>query len=318
MVFRDGESAVDVREIVTGQLPGYRIDSVALLGEGQDNLAYTVNGELIVRFAKEPDPESRAARVIGESGLLAAVADILPLPVPEPCFSVPEQGCLAYFALPGRPLIDLPPARRSAAHTRPIAAVLGKFLAALHGAPVDRVVALVDADDQPNRLWLDEAGQTYDTLAGEVPPAHRPAVEAFLGAEPPGDSYDPVFSHNDLGIEHVLVDSVSGTVTGVIDWSDAAIVDPAYDFGLLYRDLGPAALDTALDHYRTVPDAQAIRTRAAFYARCSVLEDMAYGLEHGLEKYLDKSLAALTWLYPSPADPSRPSGKAGARRPWAP
>jgi len=30
-------------------------------------------------------------------------------------------------------------------------------------------------------------------------------------------------------------------VTGIIDWSDAAIVDPAHDFGLLHRDLGPAA-----------------------------------------------------------------------------
>jgi hypothetical protein len=26
-------------------------------------------------------------------------------------------------------------------------------------------------------------------------------------------------------------------VTGIIGWSDAAIVDPAYDFGLLYRIL---------------------------------------------------------------------------------
>ncbi|MGW6331178.1 phosphotransferase family protein [Nocardia rhamnosiphila] len=302
MGFGDSDRTVDVRDIVTGHLPGYRIGPVTLLGEGEDNLAYEVNGELIVRFTKEPDPESRAARVIEETTLLAAVANISPLPVPEPCFRVPEQGCLAYFALPGRPLIDLPAPQRSA-HTRSIAAALGRFLAALHTAPVDRMADLVDTDDEPKESWLAEATGTYETVADAVPREHRAAVEAFLGTPPPADRYGLVFSHNDLGIEHVLVEPVSGTVTGIIDWSDAAIVDPAYDFGLLYRDLGPAALDTALDDYRTdTHDVRAIRARAAFYAQCSVLEDMAYGIEHGLHKYLDKSLTALTWLYPSPTD----------------
>lgn len=298
MGFRDGGRAVDVRDIVAGRLPDYRIDTVTLLGEGEDNLAYEVNGELIVRFAKEPDPESRAARVLDEATLLAAVAEISPLPVPEPCFRVPEQGCLAYFALPGRPLIDLSAAQRSA-HERPIAAALGRFLAALHTASVDRMAELVDTDDEPKEVWLAEATQTYETVADAVPREHRAAVEAFLGTTPPQDHYGVVFSHNDLGIEHVLVEPVSGTVTGVIDWSDAAIVDPAYDFGLVYRDLGPAALDTALAEYRNDDhEVRAIRARAVFYARCSVLEDMAYGIEHGRNKYFDKSLAALTWLYP--------------------
>lgn len=283
------------------RLPGYRIDSVALLGEGEDNVAYEVNGELIVRFGKESDLERRAARVIKEAGLLAAVAGVSPLPVPEPCFSVVEQGCLAYFKLPGRPLIDQPASQRSA-QVRSIATVLGRFLAAVHAVPVDRMADFVDIDDQPKTVWLEEAARTYETIVDTVPAAHRAAVEAFLDARPMTDRYGLVFSHNDLGIEHVLVEPVSGTVTGVIDWSDAAIVDPAYDFGLLYRDLGPAALDTALDHYRTTADElRAIRERAAFYARCSVLEDMAYGIENGLHRYLDKSLAALTWLYPIPA-----------------
>ncbi|MEU1979659.1 phosphotransferase [Nocardia sp. NPDC019309] len=297
----DGDPVRGVRDVVAVQLPDYRIDSIALLGEGEDNVVYEVNGELIVRFSKEPDLGSRAARVINEAGLLAAVASVSPLPVPEPCFSLAEQGCLAYFELPGRPLIDLPASRRSA-HVRSIATALGRFLAAVHAVPVDRMADFVDADDQPKAVWLDEAARIYETIADMVPEAHRPAVAVFLDATPAADRYDLVFSHNDLGIEHVLVEPVSGTVTGVIDWSDAAIVDPAYDFGLIYRDLGPAALDIALDNYRTsANDLRAIRERAAFYARCGVLEDLAYGIEHGLRSYLDKSLAALTWLYPIPA-----------------
>jgi aminoglycoside phosphotransferase (APT) family kinase protein len=133
-----------------------------------------------------------------------------------------------------------------------------------------------------------------------VPVAHRRAVGAFLAAPPPAARYAPAFSHNDLGIEHVLVDPVALMVTGVIDWSDAAIVDPACDFGLLYRDLGPAALDAAISSCRTgVNDLVTLRARAVFYARCSLLEDLAYGIETGQDNYVDKSLAAMVWLFPA-------------------
>lgn len=127
---------------------------------------------------------------------------------------------------------------------------------------------------------------------------HRRPVEAFLATPPPDGEYSLAFSHNDLGIEHVLIDPIVWTVTGIIDWGDAAIVDPAYDFGLLYRDLGPAAVDAAFGSYRTdVKDVATLRARAVFYARCSVFEDLAYGLESGRDRYVDKSLAAMQWLF---------------------
>lgn len=288
---------MDVRDLVAAQLPAYAIDSVVLLGEGEDNIAFQINGELIVRFGKEPAPESRAAQVRGEARLLAAVADVSPVPVPEPTFTVAEQGCLAYFKLFGLPLIDADPARRSA-HGGSVAVALGEFLGALHAVPVGEMAGLVETDDEPMAVWVEESAQIYATIIEAVPPSHRPAVEAFLAASPPADPRDLVFSHNDLGIEHVLVDPDAWTVTGVIDWSDAAITDPARDFGLLYRDLGPAALDRALAGYRPGVGVGEIRARAGFYARCGVLEDMAYGLQTGHRKYLDKSLAALEWLFP--------------------
>lgn len=284
----------DVRNAVATRMPDYRIDSVAVLGQGLDNVAYEVNGELIVRFGKQPDPK----RLDREARLLVAVAAVAPLPVPELAFTIPEQGCLAYFKLPGRPLLDQP-RQRPSDHDTAIAATLGEFLTALHAIPVDRIAELVDTDAPPLVEWRRDAAAIYPTVANQVPVAHRRAVEAFLDAPPPDDGYSPVFSHNDLGIEHVLVDPGTWTVTGIIDWSDAAIVDPAYDFGLLYRDLGPAALQAATESYRTdARDLTPLRDRATFYARCSVLEDLAYGIETGRDRYLDKSLDAMRWLFP--------------------
>ncbi|MCX4577152.1 phosphotransferase [Streptomyces sp. NBC_01571] len=299
MTSRSRDRVADVRSVVVTHMLDYRIESVVPVGEGLDNLAYEVNGELIVRFSKEPDPARRTALVGREARLLAAVAGISPLPVPEPTFTVAEQGCLAYPKLPGTSLLDMSRHQRSA-HGTSIAATLGELLTALHTVSVDRLADLVEADHQPLAEWRQDAAENFVTVAGQVPQAHRGPVEAFLDAAPPRDGYSPVFSHNDLGIEHVLVDPVTWTVTGIIDWSDAAVVDPAHDFGLIHRDLGPAAARAAISSCRTgADDLAALHERAVFYARCSVFEDLAHGIETGQGKYVDKSLAALDWLFPA-------------------
>ena len=258
-------------------------------------MAYEVNRELIVRFSKVPDPD----RLEREAQMLAVLAGIAPLPVPVPAFTVAELGCMVYEKIPGTSMLDLPLRDRSD-HDTSIAATLGGFLAALHAVPAARMADLVDTDLHPLTEWRRQAAATYPTVARQIPVAHRIRVEQFLAAPPPDDGNVSVFSHNDLAIEHVLVDPDTWTVTGIIDWSDAAIDDPAHDFGLLYRDLGPDALRAALGSYPSQNhNLAALHDRAGFYARCGVLEDLAYGLETGRSEYLEKSLAGMEWLFPA-------------------
>src|SRR5947208_3159099 len=96
----------EVRRLLAKHLPGYVIDSIAPLGEGWINVAYEVNGQLIVRFNKELDPPG----VSREARLLTAVAALSPVPVPRPAFADPDAGCLAYYKLRGMSLIDIPQA----------------------------------------------------------------------------------------------------------------------------------------------------------------------------------------------------------------
>ena len=44
-------------------------------------------------------------------------------------------------------------------------------------------------------------------------------------------------------------------------------------------------------------DAPAVAERALFYARCSVLEDIAYGVVHDREQYRIRGVAALDRLF---------------------
>jgi len=64
---------------------------------------------------------------------------------------------------------------------------------------------------------------------------------------------------------------------------------------LILRDLGPGALEAALRACGR--RGAALRERAAFYARCGLIEDLAYGLETDRPEYARKSIAALGWLF---------------------
>jgi aminoglycoside phosphotransferase (APT) family kinase protein len=91
----------------------------------------------------------------------------------------------------------------------------------------------------------------------------------------------------------VLVDAKAGPITGIIDWTDAAITDPARDLALVYRDLGPEVCRLALAHYEGPFDG-CDRERTVFYARCKLIEDLAYGLGNpGAERYAEAGLSHL-------------------------
>jgi hypothetical protein len=89
----------EIRTFLARRLPGYEVRSVRALGEGLDNAAHEVNGELIVRTSKEADPATRAESIRREAELLAVVARIATLPVPEPVFADPGAGIIAYRRL---------------------------------------------------------------------------------------------------------------------------------------------------------------------------------------------------------------------------
>jgi aminoglycoside phosphotransferase (APT) family kinase protein len=287
----------DVIRVVACHRPGYRVARIAEIGEGTDHHAYEVNDDLVVRFNIDPNPTLRAASTRREARLLREVAARSPLPTPVAELVVPEDGCLVYRKLAGVPLLRLRPHERLHLDVA-VAQALGAFLTAIHSMSVARMAVLADQDDVPFEHWQREAADAYAAVAGQLSADQRRAVDAFLASPVPDQRYTPVFCHNDLGAEHLLADPATWMLSAIIDWGDAAITDPAHDFGLLLRDFGPRALADVMGHYdRNLDDPAALHTRAVFYARCKTLEDLAYGLDSGRREYVDSGLAALKRLF---------------------
>ncbi|MEQ4718173.1 aminoglycoside phosphotransferase family protein [Nonomuraea sp. B19D2] len=284
----------DIRTLLSRHLPDYRVRSIRPLGQGLDNMVYEVNDELLVRRNKATTPETNRQEV----ARLAAVRELSPLPVPEVVFADDESGVIAYHKLPGEPL------NRHPAHDGPrpvldlwhLAEPLGEFLTALHAASPGRMRDLAPLDVYPAPTLLRDAELDFRDVESHVPEEQRPLVERFFREPPPDEPRSLRFCHNDLGAEHILVDADAGTITGIIDWTDAAITDPAHDFALLYRDLGPEVFEVTVAHYGSDLD-ETDRERVLFYARCALIEDLAYGLSTGPRHYADAALTHLAWTF---------------------
>lgn len=270
----DEREVAAIAALLARALPAHAGRAIVPLGRGGDHRAYLVGDELVVRVGADD-----ARR---EAALLAAVAAVAPIAVPAPVLA--EDGVLAYPRLPGVPLLGVPAATR-AALAAVVGDALGALLHALWSMPAARAAQLVAVDATPLAVWRDEArahaARFRDALARRDP-ALGPALDRFVAAPPPPAPVHRVLTHADLGSEHVLVDPARSdrVVTGVIDWSDAAITDPAQDLGRVLRDLGAPGLAAALARCgAALDDVPAAVARAAFYARCMALEDLAYAAD---------------------------------------
>jgi aminoglycoside phosphotransferase (APT) family kinase protein len=281
--------------VIATQCPQLAPADVRLLGEGCDSVAFEVNGEWVFRF---PKGEETAAQFAIEARLLPQIAPRLPLPVPvflfsgEPSTLFPRAFC-GYRKLPGDPAIRLP---SSDVPFESLAAPIAHFLTALHAVPVEAAIE-AGVPRQPLRETVEELRD--DALADlcrvREADAAAPveAWRAFLDAAPDGGrARGAVLLHNDFAAEHLLFDSASGTITGVIDWSDVAIGDPAFDFGGLFHWGGDAFARAVAAACEPPLDEDAL-ILGRYLGACRGAMDVAFGLEHARTEYVTAGLRAL-------------------------
>jgi aminoglycoside phosphotransferase (APT) family kinase protein len=191
-------------------------------------------------------------------------------------------GCMAHRRVPGVPLQDLVATGEiDTADLRRLAAEIGGVIGAIAAIDPTAAAEPIPVDDAGADAWLEELPAALDVIGGRLTAEERNAVERFISGPPPPTAAtdELVLAHNDLGAEHVLVDPTTLAMTGIIDWSDAAVADPAAELGRLLRDLGAAHLDAVMAGLAVTPArGQAMRDRAWWYARCLVVEDLAYAV----------------------------------------
>ncbi len=216
-----------VRALLAEQQPDLQHLPLTELAWGWDNVIYRLGDELVVRL---PRRAAAAALVDHEQRWLPELAAGLPLPVPAPVrFGVPGGGFPWSWSicpwLDGDPAAEHPIGDLAGA-----AAILGRFLVALHQPGADdapanpyRGVPLADRAASTEQRIL----QLGDTLDG---PAVRACWNEALRA--PEWSGPPIWLHGDLHPANLLV--TGGRLAAVIDFGDITAGDPATDLSVAW------------------------------------------------------------------------------------
>ncbi len=264
-------------ECIVKVYPRFRGQPLELLGEGWDFRVFAVGDAWVFRFPKHG---AGAASLDVERNLLPHLAGWLTLPIPdhelyarafrEPCW--PFAGFRRLAGVPGDTV--------RAVDRAVTGGQLGAFLAKLHEYPVDRALAAgVPEDPDPvtrmKRRTVEQLKQPLELgCGGDLRPEQiLDALDATNTNRPIGER---CLVHNDLWAEHVLIDSESGSVAGIIDWGDAVIGEPAVDFAGLYAWFGKAWVAEILTSYPPV-DAGFL-SRVRFLAICMAVHNITLGL----------------------------------------
>lgn len=268
--------------LVAELFPQLEARTVVAVEDGWDSLVLEIDGEWIVRVPRRP--EVRAALEM-EARLLPELAPALPAPVPR-FEHAAENGirAVAYRRLPGSPVDTSRPR---------LGGELGRFTAALHEFPVERARKLgVPSHDLEWRDRYRAFGGEVLARAGSLLGEDRAAAEAMLDAYLGDDAnfaYRPRLIHADLGPEHVL--TAADEVTGVLDWSDARIGDPALDLAWGLHGTPAHFAGAVLAAYG--PDDPSLPDRALFFHRLGPWYELHYGLYFDRPAFVESGLAGV-------------------------
>ena len=218
-----------------------------LVGQGEDGEGTA----WVLRSPRRPDALERATV---EERALRLVRARLPVAVPDWRVFAPEL--IAYPRLGGEPaaVVDLGAGGYvwrfdETAPPESFVTTLAAALASLHAIEPGSAAGAGLPVESPARVREQWAARM--ALAGEVidvPPPVYARWQAWIGE----DSFWPAHSvliHGDLHPAHILVDG-EHRVTGLLDWTEARVSDPATDFALLFATLGADSLRRLLDRYR--------------------------------------------------------------------
>ena len=228
------------------------ITSIAVLGEGFRSLVVETPHGDVFKVAKNWEAAAGYAK---EAQLLPLIRETLSIEIPFPIWHAGTSnhfpfGVLGYPKVPGVPLNKylLSPDVRSQ-----VARDVANFLLSIHNVQLDPGATAMLPGPAMQRFELHSLRNTVLPVLRELlQPAEYRVIDkwwnSFL-ADTRLRDFTPALQHGDLWYENILVDATHTRLTGVIDFENLALGDPAQDFATqlhLGRDFAVAVLD----HYQ--------------------------------------------------------------------
>ena len=254
-----------------------KISSVQVHEGGDDFLVLEINGEWIFRFPRNEISE-KALQV--EKVFLAQFKTISPLPVPDHKYN--GDNFVGYPKINGTLLTVEVFQSLSKTSLERIAQQIGGFHSTIHTFPVGEAKYIGVTEG-----WSGFHQQAIQRYQEEVAPVLSPSARKKTLAcieHMMSEKFEPRVLHGDFAIEdHIFFDQKKQQLSGVIDFADVTINDPAHDFQNIVEYGGDAFFNNVMEHYQLKDDSTLLkRTKLRIEAR--PLFEAAYSLMFGFEE----------------------------------
>ncbi len=269
-----------ILKIVRKILPDNSDEKIQIFDDGWDYIVIVVNNETSFRF---PRRENYAKTLPIEVNFLEQFASISPVNVPKLTYKKDEEtgiSFVTYEFIPGVQFTKSISNSFSKEELLTIAQQLGSFLTTVHSFPIEKAKQLgiqqIDSFDSWQKRLTKIKKEVFPHIDENKQQWIITLFKNFLKtiAKAPIKS---VLTHSDIMPEHIIVDPKTHTLSGIIDFGDILIADPAYDFTFLAR-YGQDFLNECYKNYGLRIDDMFEERRQFYEDRLAVTN-----LEHSLE-----------------------------------
>jgi macrolide phosphotransferase len=268
-----------------------------ILASGDDDVDVAVIEDNLRRqwVVRAPRNAAAGVRLEQESQLIGQLMSWLPFGLPQVEGTATTRDgirAVVHRQLSGHPVRDMELLLRPG-----LAQGFGRALAAIHDLPVRLVeeagMPVYTADEYRYRRLaeLDRAAAT-----GQVPTRLLSRWERAV-EEVGAWKFVPCCVHGDLAAENVLVDGEA--VSGVMDWSQTRVADPADDLAWLAIGQAEPALTGVIAAYtaaRREPPDPALRRRARLSGEFALARWLLHGVQTDDAAVVDDAVQMLTDL----------------------
>lgn len=265
--------------IVKASFPDLDEKKIRVFDDGWNFIVVVVNNELAFRFPRRND---FAEKLPIEVKFLDVFKKFSPVRIPELRYQKDKESGLAYVTypyIPGVQFTERISSRFSKDELLLVAKNLGIFLTSLHSFPLERTLRL-----GVNRVNLVDSFKKQLVLIKKhvfphISKNHQLWIiglfeHSFSLVEE--RTLSSVLIHSDIAPEHIIVDPKTHSLSGIIDFGDIEIADPAYDFTFLEL-YGANFLNEVYKNYG-LPRDDLFEKRRLFYRESKLVVNLKHSL----------------------------------------
>jgi aminoglycoside 2''-phosphotransferase len=284
-------------DIVKSTQPDIQINEVQTKMNGWDNDILILNNEVVFRFPKSKGVAEKVKDEVALVSQLLLKKPLVQIPRYESVYLDEEFRGVKYDYIDGESLSDYEVINYIKTQN---AEILGDFLTKLHSIDLSTLKGTKIVPIHTMEYWED----LFNSVEAFVFPYLKQSQKTEINNLFKSFFHNSIFTtskkrliHGDLTIANILFQKDKGLVNGIIDFTDAQVGDPAFDFAGLYWSFGPDFTTDVLSYYQ-VKDKESILNRVqSFYGLQPIFHNLLYAIKENHYMDWETALARFSFLY---------------------